>query len=87
MNDNSLCERQCSPTHEGEPNNNEIRKDDTEPNVLGVASCSAPDSYDEFIWKILPPLLWWARALVLVGVLNLLVNCHQAGWISLPFLP
>jgi hypothetical protein len=50
MNDNSLCERQCSPTHEGEPNNNEIRKDDTEPNVLGVASCSAPEiSYEDIL--------------------------------------
>jgi hypothetical protein len=41
--DTNFAERQCSPTHEGEPNNNEIRKDDTEPNVLGVASCSAYD--------------------------------------------
>jgi hypothetical protein len=45
--DTNFAERQCSPTHEGEPNNNEIRKDDTEPNVLGVASCSAPVFMEE----------------------------------------
>jgi hypothetical protein len=36
-------ERQCSPTHKGEPINNEITNNNTEPNVLGVASCSASD--------------------------------------------
>jgi hypothetical protein len=41
--DTNFAERQCSPTHEGEPNNNEIRTEDTEPNVLGGAPCSPLD--------------------------------------------
>jgi hypothetical protein len=47
--DTNFAERQCSPTHGCEPINNEIRTEDTEPNVLGVASCSASD------------LSWWQR--------------------------
>ena len=43
MKNKNNSERQCSPTHAGEPNNNEIRIEDTEPNVSGVASCSASD--------------------------------------------
>lgn len=43
-----MGERQSSPTH-GEPNNNEIRTESTEPNVLGVASCSHSVSFKRVI--------------------------------------
>jgi hypothetical protein len=55
-----LGERQCSPTHTGEPINNEIKTEDTEPNVLGVASCSASDYYKGYVsallgaWEVMP---------------------------------